>query len=51
MIGITGIGMKRGVEWNRSPIEVSGGVEIIGKKRMKKIRYHCNQEEKMSPMG
>jgi hypothetical protein len=47
MIGITGIRMKRGVEWNRSLVEMLGGIKIIGKKRMKNIRYHYNQEEKM----
>jgi hypothetical protein len=51
MIGITGIRMKRGVQWNRSQVEVSGGVGTIGKKRMKNDRYHCDQEEKRSPMG
>jgi hypothetical protein len=51
MIGITEIKTKRGAQWNRPQVEVSGGVGTTGKIIIKNDRYHCHQEEKGSPMG
>jgi hypothetical protein len=51
MIGITVIRMKRGVQWNRSQVGVSErGSGPQEKKRLKIDRYHCDQDEKRSPM-
>jgi hypothetical protein len=45
------ISAKRGIQWDRFQIRVSGRGRVHWKKRLKNDRYHCDQGEERNPMG
>jgi hypothetical protein len=52
VIGTMMIREKRGIQWDRSQIRVSGrGSGPQKKKRLKNDRYHDDQGEERNPMG
>jgi hypothetical protein len=52
VIGTTTISAKRGSQWDRCPIGVSGRGRVHGKKNLlKNDRYDCDQGEERNPMG
>jgi hypothetical protein len=51
VIGTTMIRVKRGIQWDRAQIRVSGRGVGPWKKRLKNDRYHDDQGEERNPMG
>jgi hypothetical protein len=50
--GTTTISEKRGSQWDRFQIGVSGRGRVHGKKKLlKNDRYDCDQGEERNPMG